>query len=278
MYNQQGQNWSQPPWQPRALEAAAYLPLREVVRAAVRHCGAVRIDHVLGLFRQWWVPEGHAADDGVYVTFDHEALVGIIVLEAHRAGAMVIGEDLGTVQPWVTDYLNSRGILGTTIVWFENDGDSPRQPEAYRADAMVSVTTHDLPPSAAYLAGQHVDLREELGLLVRDADSLRAEARDQIARLTDLVSARGWLREDYNDEDLLAAIHRIAFETPSLLTCVAITDLVGERRAQNQPGTHLEYPNWKVPLCDGNGVPVLLDDLFEHPRARRLLAALGRQI
>src|SRR5690606_28337263 len=101
MYNQQGQNWSQPPWQPRALEAAAYLPFRDVVRAAVQHSGAVRIDHILGLFRLWWIREGASATDGVYVQYDHESLVGIVALEAHRAGALVIGEDLGTVEPWV---------------------------------------------------------------------------------------------------------------------------------------------------------------------------------
>ena len=83
MYNQQGQNWNQPPWQPRALEAAAYIPFRDLVRAAVRHCGALRIDHVIGMFRQWWISAGSGASDGAYVQFDHEALIGIAMLEAH---------------------------------------------------------------------------------------------------------------------------------------------------------------------------------------------------
>jgi 4-alpha-glucanotransferase len=275
MYNQLGQDWSQPPWQPRALEAAAYLPFREVVRAALRHAGALRIDHVLGLFRQWWEPQGHLPDDGVYVQFDHDALVGILALEAERAGAIVIGEDLGTVEHWVTDYLNSRGVLGTSIVWFEKEGENlPKAPEHYRADALASVTTHDLPPSAAYLAGEHVDLREQLGLLSSDADVLRAEALAEREAMIRLLRERGWLREDYVDEDIVAAVHTLMMKTPALLTAIALTDAVGERKAQNQPGTHLEYPNWRVPLCDGNGVPVLLDDLFDHPRLVRLLAAV----
>ncbi|WP_284328761.1 4-alpha-glucanotransferase [Demequina litorisediminis] len=164
MYNQHGQSWSQPPWQPRALEQAAYLPFRDVVRAAVRHAGALRIDHILGLFRQWWVPEGHSPADGVYVHFDHEALIGILALEAERAGTIVIGEDLGTLEPWVSDYLNARGLLGTVVALFEKQHDgSPTPPEHYRADALVSVTVHDLPPTAAYLAGEHIPVRKEPG-------------------------------------------------------------------------------------------------------------------
>ena len=121
MYNQQGQNWSQPPWRPDALARAAYKPYRDMLRTVLRHAGAIRIDHVIGLFRLWWIPEGADPGDGAYVRYDHEALVGILALEAHRAGAVVIGEDLGVVEPWVRDYLSDRGILGTSVLWFERD-------------------------------------------------------------------------------------------------------------------------------------------------------------
>jgi len=274
MYNQQGQDWSQPPWQPRALEAAAYIPFRDVVRSAVRHAGALRIDHILGLFRQWWVPHGHTPSDGVYISFDHEALVGILALEAERAGTIVIGEDLGTFEPWVRDYLSERGLLGTSIVWFERDGETLRPPEEYRADALASVTTHDLPPTAGYLAGEHVELREQLGLLVKDVQEVRDESARERDAMIALLRERGWLREDYNDEDVILAIHTLVMNTPALLTAVAVTDAVGERRTQNQPGTHDEYPNWQIPLCDNNGEPVLLDDLFDHPRMQRLIATI----
>lgn len=277
MYNQLGQNWSQPPWQPRALEAAGYLPFRDLLRAAMRHVGALRVDHILGLFRQWWVPEGHGAADGVYVRFDHDALVGILALEAHRADVLVIGEDLGTVEPYVREVLADRGILGTAIVWFEQDPDgTPRAPEAYRSDVLASVTTHDLPPTVAYLNGEHVTLREDLGLLEGDPAQARAEARDERERMIALLRERDWVIEDYNDEDLIAGLNILALNTPALLTGVALTDLVGERRTQNQPGTHWEYPNWQIPLCDANGVPVLLDHLFDLPRAQRLLTAVRR--
>lgn len=272
MYNQHGQNWSQPPWQPRALEASAYLPFRDVVRAAVRHAGALRVDHILGLFRQWWIPVGHSPRDGVYISFDHDAMIGILALEAHRAGTIVIGEDLGTLEPWVSDYLNTRGLLGTVVAVFEKQHDgSPTPPEHYRADALVSVTVHDLPPTAAFLQGEHIATRQELGLLTGDAADERAESDRQRDLMVAYLRERGWLIEDWNEDDLVAGVHRLAMNSPALLTAVSLTDAVGERRSQNHPGTHTEYPNWQVPLADSNGQGVLLDDLFDHPRLQRLL-------
>ena len=275
MYNQHGQNWSQPPWQPRALEAAAYLPFRDVVRAAVRHAGALRVDHILGLFRQWWIPAGHSPRDGVYISFDHDALIGILALEAHRAGTIVIGEDLGTLEPWVSDYLNTRGLLGTVVAVFEKQHDgSPTPPENYRADALVSVTVHDLPPTAVFLAGEHIDKRQELGLLTGDASHERAESERQLELMVNFLRERDWMIEDWNEDDLVAGVHRLAMNSPALLTAVSLTDAVGERRSQNHPGTHTEYPNWQIPLADSNGQGVLLDDLFDHPRLQRLLQAV----
>src|SRR5699024_8927627 len=123
----------------------------------------LRIDHVMGLFRLWCIPEGRPASEGTYLRYDHEAMVSILLLEAHRAGAIVIGEDLGVVEPFVRDYLAERGVLGTSILWFERDGDAPRPPETWRELCLATVTTHDLPPAAGYLLEEHVTLRERLG-------------------------------------------------------------------------------------------------------------------
>ena len=115
-------------------------------------------------------PAGRRPKQGTYVRYDHEAMIGILALEAHRAGALVVGEDLGTVEPWVRDYLRERGILGTSILWFEFDWDgdgAPLKPERWREYCLASVTTHDLPPTAGYLAGDHVRLRDWLGILTR---------------------------------------------------------------------------------------------------------------
>ncbi len=274
MYNAMGQNWSQPPWNPRALEKAAFLPFRDLVRTAVRHAGALRMDHVLGLFRQWWIPKGNSPSDGAYVYFNHEALVGILVLEAQRAGAVIIGEDLGTLEDWIKDYLTYRGILGTQIAWFDKEPDGHAlRPEHYRTAALCSITTHDLPPTAAYLAGEHVRLREELGLLT-DVDATWAEAKAERDDMVALLVNLGLVTWEADDEQILIAMHRLILSTPAWLVGIAVTDGVGDRRAQNQPGTDTEYPNWQVPLTDYDGKPVLIDDLFDHPRMRRLVAAV----
>ena len=275
MYNQQGQDWSQPPWRPDALERAAYRPYRDMLRTVLRHAGAVRIDHVIGLFRLWWVPAGHRPSEGAYVRYDHEALVGILTLEAHRARAVVIGEDLGVVEPWARDYLADRGVLGTSVLWFERDEHgAPLPPERYRELALATVTTHDLPPTAGYLAGEHVAIRQRLGLLTDPVEKVAAAARQEREQMLAVLRDRGLLGADPSEREVVEALHRYLLAAPSVLLGVALTDAVGERRAQNQPGTNQEYPNWKVPLADGSGRPVLLEDLFDNPRLRSLAAAL----
>ncbi|CAM5792623.1 4-alpha-glucanotransferase [Cellulomonas persica] len=278
MYNQQGQDWSQPPWRPDELARAGYAPYRDMLRTVLRHAGAIRIDHVIGLFRLWWVPEGNSAKDGAYVRYDHEALVGILALEAHRAGAIVIGEDLGTVEPWVRDYLSERGILGTSVLWFESGDDgNPLPPEHYRRLVLATVTTHDLPPSAGYLAGEHVAIRERLGLLTDPVAVVRAQADAERDRMLAALRSRGLLGADPSEREVVEALHRYVMATPSVLIGVALADAVGERRAQNQPGTDQEYPNWKVPLADSVGQVVLVDDLFANARLRSLAAVLDAQ-
>lgn len=276
MYNQQGQDWSQPPWRPDALAKVAYAPYRDMLRTVLRHAGAIRIDHIIGLFRLWWIPEGRGAQSGAYVTYDHEALIGILCLEAQRAGAVVIGEDLGTFEPWVRDYLVDRGVLGTSVLWFEREGDDFRPPEHYRRLALATVTTHDLPPTAGYLAGEHVELRERLGVLTEPVEKVRADAWEQRRQMLDLLGGRGLVGADPSERQVVEAMHRLLLASPAVLVGVSLPDAVGERRTQNQPGTDTEYPNWKVPLADSAQQLVTLEELFDHPRLRSLVAALRR--
>jgi 4-alpha-glucanotransferase len=211
------------------------------------------------------------------VRFDHEALVGILALEAWRAGALVVGEDLGTVEPWARDYLADRGVLGTSILWFERDDHGqPRPPETWRRLCLATVTTHDLPPTAGYLAGEHIRIRAGLGLLTRSVSEETAVDEADRARWLALLVERGWLAAgaERDVEAVTVALHRALAATPSRLLGVALTDVVGEVRAMNQPGTHGEYPNWQVPLADGAGTPVLLDDLLGSAQAAELAAAV----
>ena len=281
-FNQLGQDWSQPPWRPDRLEELGYEPFRALIATILRHAGGVRIDHIIGLFRLWWIPEGLPPTKGTYVRYNHEAMIGIVALEAYRSGAVVIGEDLGTVEPWVRDYLRDRGLLGTSILWFELDhhGDGgPLAADRWRELCLSSVTTHDLPPTAGYLDGEHVRLRDELGLLTRPADDELADDRAQREawmaelRRVGLLGSDG--EEDEEDEeDVTTALYRYLGRTPSRLLALALTDAVGERRTQNQPGTIDEYPNWRVPLGGPDGRPMWLEDVFTYRRAAALAEAL----
>ena len=282
-YNQLGQDWNQPPWRPDRLADSAYAPFREVIAGVLRHAGGLRVDHIIGLFRLWWIPQGAPPTEGTYVRYDHEALIGILALEADRADAVVIGEDLGTVEPWVRDYLRERGLLGTSIMWFEFDynaegpdagdgggGPPPLAAERWREYCLASVTTHDLPPTAGYLAGDHVRLRHALGLLTRSLeDELATDRAEQTAWLDEL-RRRGALAPDADLDDTVLAMHRYLSWTPARLRSLSLTDAVGDRRTQNQPGTIDEYPNWRVPLTGSDGTRVWLEDMFTLARAAAL--------
>jgi 4-alpha-glucanotransferase len=272
-FNQLGQNWSQPPWHPERLAELGYGPFRDMVRTVLRDSGGIRVDHVIGLFRLWWIPEGLTPADGTYVAYDHEALIGILCLEAQRAGAVVIGEDLGVVPANARDYLEERGVLGTSIMWFENTDEGPVPPEDYRELCLSSVTTHDLPPTAGFLTLEHVDIRERLGLLTRTVEEERAQEEQSIATMRDALAARGWLQPGAGLPSVIEAMHRWLGHTPSAMRAISLADVVGDRRAINQPGTDGEYPNWRIPLAGPDGRPVSLEEVLESELAPVLFRA-----
>ncbi|MEF2525133.1 MULTISPECIES: 4-alpha-glucanotransferase [Streptomyces] len=274
-FNPRGQDWGLPPWRPDLLAAAGYAPFRDLLRGVLRYAGALRIDHVMGLFRLWWIPEGALPADGTYVAYDAEAMLAVLVLEAHRAGTPVVGEDLGTVEPQVRRALARRGVLGTSVLWFERDwrgGGAPLPAGAWRADCLATATTHDLPPTAAKLAGAHVELRDRLGLLTRPVERERAEDAADTAQWLDLLADEGFDTKD--EEAAVAALYGFLLRTPARLVGVWLPDAVGDRRPQNLPGTWDQYPNWRLPLADADGRPLTLEALAASPRANALLDAL----
>ncbi|QNJ90834.1 4-alpha-glucanotransferase [Mycolicibacterium fluoranthenivorans] len=294
-FNQLGQDWSQPPWRPDQLERAGYAPFRALVNAVLRHSGGVRIDHIIGLFRLWWIPKGAAPTEGTYVRYDHEAMIGIVALEAQRAGAVVVGEDLGTVEPWVRDYLRERGLFGTSILWFELDRDgsggqersdsgnhsgenTPLPAERWREYCLASVTTHDLPPTAGYLAGEHVRLRDELGLLTRPVEEELADDKAELAAWLSALHRLGLVGTDPDTDEIIRGLYAYLGRTPSRLLALALPDAVGDIRTQNQPGTTDEYPNWRVPLAGPAGNRLLLEDVFTDPRAAALGEVMKAQV
>ncbi|MGW6915884.1 4-alpha-glucanotransferase [Kitasatospora sp. NPDC054939] len=279
-FNAHGQDWGLPPWRPDALAAAGYAPFAELLRSAARHAGAVRIDHVMGLFRLWWVPVGHAPTEGAYVRYDAEAMLGVLALEAHRAGTAVIGEDLGTVEPGVREELAARGVLGTSVLWFERDWEDRDghgrarilAPDRWRTKSLATLTTHDLPSTAARLSGEHVELRHRLGLLARPLGEEQAEAAAELADWRAELVRLGLLAE--GGEPTAEVLYRFLLRTPAELVGVWLPDLVGDPRPQNLPGTWDQYPNWRLPVADGAGVPVTLDAVAAAPAAAALAEAL----
>ncbi|MER6101977.1 4-alpha-glucanotransferase [Streptomyces sp. NPDC001832] len=279
-FNAHGQDWGLPPWRPTVLAASGYAPYRGLLRGLLAHAGALRIDHVMGLFRLWWVPEGRPPTEGTYVSHDAEAMLAVLVLEAHRAGAVVLGEDLGTVEPGVREALTRHGVLGTSVLWFERDWAGtgrPLAPEKWREGCLATVTTHDLPSTAARLTGDHVTLRHRLGLLTRSlTEELTADATDTAEWLGHLARL-GLLPEGEGDEEgAVRAVHRFLLRTPARMVGVWLPDTLGDRRPQNLPGTWDQYPNWRLPVADAEGHPVTLEELAAAPRLHRLMEVFGR--
>jgi 4-alpha-glucanotransferase len=277
-FNQRGQNWTLPPWHPGWLAAEAGRPLAELIAACTRNSGGLRVDHVMGLARLWWIPAGMSPDLGTYVRYDHELMGGVLASEAAHAGAVAIGEDLGTVEPWLRKFLAGRRVLGTSMLWFERRADgTPRRPGGWRRGCLATVGTHDMPPAAAFLTGEQVTLRADLGLLTQPEAEERAAAQAEMTGWLAALAREGLLETAApSPEEFTVALYAYLTRTPSVLIGVSLADAAGERRPQNMPGTVDEYPNWRIPLTGPDGQPVLLDDLSAHAGVRDVAQAVSR--
>lgn len=255
-FNRAGQDWGLPPFDPHALRAAAYEPLASLWRAAMGHGGGLRIDHVMGLFRLWWIPPGGGPTDGAYVRFRGDEMLAVLAVESVRHGAVVVGEDLGTVEDSVREALGHAGVLSYRLVWFEEE-----PPERYPAQAMAAVTTHDLPTIAGVWSGEDAADQREAGIEPDEA-ALAGLRRT----LTDLTGLTG----DARVEDVIVAIHRRLARAPSALVGATLEDALALTRRPNLPGTVDERPNWSL------GLPVLLEEALTRPLLRRVVDALRR--
>ncbi|MCY7380009.1 MAG: 4-alpha-glucanotransferase [Gemmatimonadaceae bacterium] len=253
MYSDEGQNWGLPAINPHVLRATGYDYWVRLLRAGFRHTGALRIDHALGLFRMFWVPLGQSARHGAYMTSFSEELFGILALESARHGALVVGEDLGTVPPEVPGVLARWGVLGSKVQVFERDFVTGRFNPAsnYPRMALTTVNTHDLPPLVGWMEGRDIALRNELGDLGDPAQAAgMRESRwsDRIA-LVDSLIQHGLLPESARDnvtsDALIAAVHAFIRRTPSALVGLALDDLAHEQTPVNIPGIWQDrYPSW----------------------------------
>ena len=254
-YSAAGQNWGLAPMDPRALREHGYRFWIDLVRASLRHAGALRIDHVMGLFRQFWVPEGAAGTDGAFVRFPSDDLVGILALEANRHEAAVVGEDLGTVPPEVPEEMRRRGILSSRIFYFTRDEGGFLPADRYEPEALTTANSHDLPPIAGFWAGRDIELRRDVGEL--DSEEKVAHAVEERAAtrqaLLERLAADGLLpsaAEPATADQLRDAVHEFLRRTPSRLVGFNLDDLAGESDPVNLPGVSPDrYPSWTRKLA-----------------------------
>jgi len=273
-FSADGQIWSLPPPDPLAMAREGFSGFAALLAANMRHAGALRIDHAMGLQRLFLVPEGFAASEGAYLAYPLQDMLGQLALESHRASCLVIGEDLGTVPEGLPAKLAAAEVFSYRVLWFERDGAAFRPPAHWPSRAAACVSTHDLPTLGGWWEAADIAERASLGLLDVAATqrALAERAADKVALLA-LLRQEG-LFDEAPDMDgpivpaVAAAVHALIAVSPALLALVQADDLVGETVAVNLPGTDRERANWRRRLRTDIG------HLFDGEVARGIMAAL----
>jgi 4-alpha-glucanotransferase len=275
-----GQNWGFSPADPIRLRASGYRYFIELLRSNLRYGGAIRLDHVMALFRLFWIPRGLPASAGAYVHYPADDLLAILALESVRANALVIGEDLGTVPDWVRDRLRAAGILSYRVFYFEREAwGAWKLPAAYPAQSIAVVTTHDLPTLRGYWEGADIETRVTLGLLPSEETRMvmLEERHREKAGILRALKSEGLLPSGVSDdpaltptmtEELVLALHRYLARTPAWLVLATLEDVISSRAQTNVPGTVDQHPNW----CRKLGATV--EELVRDTRFERLAAQL----
>ncbi|HET7307156.1 MAG TPA: 4-alpha-glucanotransferase [Gammaproteobacteria bacterium] len=270
--NLQGQNWGLPPPDPLAWQAQAYAPFIELLEANMRHAGAIRIDHILGLVRLYWIPAGMSAKEGAYVRYPWRDLLAVLAAQSRQNRCLVIGEDLGTVPEGLREAMMENGILSYRLLYFERDGDSFRPPRDYPAEALAAVGTHDLPTLPGWWHSDDIALRDQLDLWPSSEKRKEAGAereRDRRALMDALRNAQLVDEAGVPDEPPIIAIYRYVADAPSRLLMVQLEDVLDQREQLNVPGTTDEYPNWRQRMN------TTINSALADPRVRELAKALN---
>ena len=251
-FSADGQTWNLAPFSPPGLQAAAYRPFIQMLRVAASHAGIVRLDHVLGLDRCFWIPESGAS--GGYVRYPLESLLALVRLEAARSGCVVVGEDLGSVSPGLRRQLSGAGLLGCTVMQFETDGHGLRSPGNYRRDSLASAGTHDTPSFRGWWRGRDIELRRDLGRTSAKESTAAFRRRGTERRaLCRLLVEEGHAPPGLDaaapppeaDDATVVAVHALLAGSSSALLSVQLDDALGLVEQQNLPGTIDEHPNWR---------------------------------
>ena len=268
-----GQDWGLPAFVPDRLAAGGYGPFAQTIRAGMAHAAGLRIDHVMGLLRLFWIPEGAEPAEGTYVRYPADDLLGVLALESAAAEALVVGEDLGTVEHGVRERLAAEGVLSYRLAWFEHGpGGGRRRAADYPRLALAATTTHDLPTVAGFFSGSDLAHLAEIGAATPGGDE-QADQEAQRDSLCRLLEEEGLLEPgERGVEALVAALYGFLARTPAMLVAATLEDALEAHDRPNVPGTIDERPNWSLPL------PVALDDLAADPRVRRLAGILSERV
>ena len=278
-FSPKGQDWGFPPPLTEQHREHCYRLFRTVIRNTLRHGGALRIDHVMRFFRLFWIPDGMEAREGTYVHEPFNELVRIVALESVRNQVLVVGEDLGTVEPYIRETLEKFGILSYRLLFFEKNSGEFRRPDEYPVQALVSSTTHDLPTLAGFWQGRDIEVRHAAGLLGGEADyraALAARAAEK-QKLLDAFHGAGLLPAGYPAraeqlQELTGELHNAAIgylaATPSMLLVINQEELTKETEQQNLPATTWQYPNWRRKM------KFSVEELFSARPARDFAAML----
>jgi 4-alpha-glucanotransferase len=258
-FNTQGQNWGLPPFDPWRLRRNGYEAFIKTVRSSFQNSKALRMDHVMGLFRLYWIPDGQPATNGCYVYLPFKDLLGIIAIESQRANAYVVGEDLGTVEPYVREELANRRILSYRLRQFENDPSSE-----FPDQALAAFTTHDLPTIPGFWTRSDVETQTAMGLQPNVEGT--EHIRNQLAEWSGVSSDAG--AEAVHD--VVVGAYRNLAEAPSVILTATLDDALGVVERPNMPGTIDEWPNWRIAL------PMPLEDILADPRVADVAQALDR--
>jgi 4-alpha-glucanotransferase len=273
-----GQDWGIPPQAPVALERARYEPFVRLIRSNLQACGALRIDHVMALFRQWWVPRGMGSTDGGYVHYPIDTMLGIVAIESQRAQALIVGEDLGTVPPEMGRAMQSFAMYHYKVMFFEQENSQFRAPDRYEPRALATVTTHDLPTLKAWWQGDDIELRKRLNLYPSAevaAHVSEERGRDREKLLAALAAAgvtpaSGLAASSAYSDAFATAAHAYLARSASALVAVQLEDLAGMTEPINVPGTSTEFPNWQRKMSEA------AVETFARPSVVSLLAAVAQ--
>lgn len=269
-----GQNWGIPPYNPTELKARGYQPFIDLLRSNMRYFGILRIDHIMGLYRLWLIPQGEGAAQGVYVKYPFDVLMAILAIESQRQQCVIVGEDLGIVPPVVREKLATLQIFSYFVLYFEQQGEVFPFSQNIPTQAFATIGTHDVPSLQSFWHCRDLELYDALDILKGESLGLKYDERVRAKQaILNTLHRDRYLSDDYQGDALTMAmhdnlnkvIHEYIAQSNSALVGFQLENLLRQEVSFNLPGTWLEYPNWQLKLSQ------TLEQIFANEQVCNLL-------